>query len=88
MFDNLRDFADEPLYEDESNDLYREPESADDTSSSEAAPARKPKSKKRKSKKFLGMTAQQRFILSVMLMLTVCMVGTLAMLVLGKMSIF
>jgi len=89
MFDNLRDFSDEPLYEDESNDLYREPESVDDTSSSTDTPAaRKPKSKKRKSKNFLGMTAQQRFILSVMLMMTVCMVGTLAMLVLGKMSIF
>ena len=88
MFDNLRDFADEPLYEDEPNDLYEKPESVDETSSSAAAPARKPKSRKRKNKNFLGMTAQQRFILSVMLMMTVCMVGTLAMLVLHKMSIF
>jgi hypothetical protein len=84
MFDNLRDFSDEPLYEDETNDLYKDTE--DVKSSSGAAPARK--GKKRKSKKFLGMTAQQRFILSVMVMLTVCMVGTLAMFVLGKMSIF
>jgi len=88
MFDNLRDFADEPLYEDEPNDLYQEPESVDNASLPAAAPARQPKSKKRKSKYLLGMTPQQRFILSVMLMITVCMVGTLAMLVLGKMSIF
>jgi hypothetical protein len=82
MFDNLRDFSDEPLYEDEANDLYKEPDNT--AASSASAPVR---SKKRKNKKFLGMTAQQRFILSVMVMLTVCMVGTLAMFVLGKMSI-
>jgi len=83
MFDNLRDFSDEPLYEDDTNDIYKEPDNTG-ASSASAAPVR---SKKRKSKKFLGMTAQQRFILSVMVMLTVCMVGTLAMFVLGKMSI-
>ena len=85
MFDNLRDFSDEPLYEDETNDLYKEPEGLEAPSDDAPAPARK--KKKRKSKNFLGMTAQQRFILSVMVMLTVCMVGTLAMFVLGKMSI-
>ena len=83
MFNDLRDFSDEPLYEDETNNLYKEQENAETPTA--ATPARK--SKKRKSKKFLGMTAQQRFILSVMVMLTVCMVGTLAMFVLGKMSI-
>ena len=86
MFDNLRDFSDEPLYEDETNDLYKEPGDVD-AMVSDAPAAPKAKKKKRKSKKFLGLTAQQRFILSVMFMLTVCMVGTLAMLVLGKMSI-
>ena len=85
MFDNLRDFSDEPLYEDETNDLYKEPKGLDAPANAEPAPARK--KKKRRSKNFLGMTAQQRFILSVMVMLTVCMVGTLAMFVLGKMSI-
>jgi hypothetical protein len=85
MFDNLRDFSDEPLYEDEANDLYKEAEGLEAPTDAAPAPARK--KKKRKSKNFLGMTAQQRFILSVMVMLTVCMVGTLAMFVLGKMSI-
>ena len=84
MFNDLRDFPDEPLYEDETNDLYKEPENVEAPASE--APARKSK-KKRKSKNFLGMTAQQRFILSIMFMLTVCMVGTLAMFALGKMSI-
>jgi hypothetical protein len=84
MFDNLRDLSDEPLYEDETNGLHKDAQDAG--TPSVATPARK--SYKRKSKKFLGMTAQQRFILSVMVMLTVCMVGTLAMFVLGRMSIF
>lgn len=83
MFDNLRDFSDEPLYEDETNDLYKEPESQEAPAT--AVPAHK--SKKKKSKKFLGMTAQQRFILSVLLMLSVCMAATLIMFVFEKMSI-
>lgn len=77
MFDNLRDSA-SSFYEEEPNDLYKEPE---------AKPA--VKSKRGKSNgRFLGMTAQQRFILSLMLMLTVCIIGTLAMFVLGRMSLF
>ena len=77
MFDNLRDSASN-FYEEEPNDLYKEPE---------AKPAAR--SKRHKSNgKFLGMTAQQRFILSLMLMLTVCIMGTLVMFVLGKMSLF
>lgn len=82
MFDNLRDFSDSPLYEDEQNDLYKEPELA--TEPSVAAPKRRRKMKG----KFLGMTAQQRFLIAVMFMVTICLVGTLAMFVLGKMSIF
>ena len=83
MFDNLRDFSDTPLYEDEQNDLYKEPEDST-VESSPAVPARK----KRKSGNFLGMTAQQRFIIALMLMFTVCLIGTLAMFVMGKMSLF
>lgn len=76
MFDNLRDSA-SSFYEEEPNDLYQEPE---------AKPA--VRSKRRKSARFLGLTAQQRFILSFLLMMTVCIAGTLAMFVLGKMSLF
>jgi hypothetical protein len=78
MFDNLRDSAESSFYEEEPNDLYKEPV---------AQPA--PKRRRAKSNaRFLGMTAQQRFLISVMLMFTVCIIGTLAMFMLGKMSLF
>jgi hypothetical protein len=78
MFDNLRDSAESSsFYEEEQNDLYKEPvEKA----------ASKPK--RRKNTRFLGMTAQQRFFVSLMLMFTVCIMGTLAMFMLGRMSLF
>jgi len=80
MFDNLRESADSSFYEEESNDLYKEA----------AAPAHKPASMPKRrssgSSKFLGMTAQQRFILSFMFMLTICIMGTVAMFLLGRMS--
>lgn len=78
MFDNLRESADSSFYEEEPNDLYKEP-----------APSRQAAStprRRRSSSNFLGMSAQQRFILSFMFMLTVCIMGTLAMFLLGKMS--
>jgi hypothetical protein len=77
MFDNLRDSA-SSFYEEEQNDLYKE---------AEATPSARSK-RRRSNARFLGLTAQQRFILSFMLMLTVCVMGTLAMFVLGKMSLF
>jgi hypothetical protein len=82
MFDNLRDLSDTPLYEDDQkqDDLFKD---IDEVESSVAAPV-----SKRKSGTFLGMTAQQRFLISVMLMFTVLLLGTLAMFVLGRMSIF
>lgn len=80
MFDNLRDSAESSFYEEEPNDLYKEP--APGSKSKSAAPRR------RSSGRFLGMTAQQRFLISMMLMFTVCIMGTLAMFVLGKMSLF
>ena len=76
MFDNLRDSAESSFYEEEPNNTYNEP---------------KPKTaalKRRRSGNFLGMNAQQRFMISLMLMFTVCLVGTLAMFILGKMSLF
>ncbi len=73
MFDNLRDSA---FYEEEPEDLYQEPV--------EKTPAKK----RLRNGRFLGMTAQQRFFISLMFMLTVCIMGFLAMFVLGKMSLF
>lgn len=77
MFDNLRDSA-SSFYEEEPNDLYKEPE---------AKPAARPK-RRRSNGRFLGMTGQQRFILSLMFFLMVCVGGTLIMFVLGRMSLF
>lgn len=74
MFDNLRDSA-SPFYEEEQNDLYNE---------SEAQPV----ASRRRNKRFLGMTAQQRFLVAMMVMFMVCIAGVLAMFVTGKMSLF
>jgi len=83
MFDNLRDeFSDDPIYEDEQDALYQEPKLATQPSVAAARPRRSKKGK------FLGMTAQQRLLISVMFMFAVCLIGTLAMFVMGKMSIF
>jgi hypothetical protein len=85
MFDNLRDLSDAPLYEDDQNQddsLFKDDEA--EVSEPVASPARK----RKKSKYFLGMTAQQRFLISVMLFFTVCLLGTLVMFVMGRMSIF
>ncbi|MDX1377270.1 MAG: hypothetical protein R3307_00345 [Anaerolineales bacterium] len=82
MFDNLRDLSDDPLYEDEQENLYKEPELA-----AEPSVAAVKRRKKRKGQ-FLGMTAQQRLLVSVMFMFAVCLIGTLAMFVMGKMSLF
>ena len=81
MFDNLRDSADSSFYEEEKNDLYKEPAAPNSSRRSTAAPRRR-----RSGGHFLGMSAQQRFILAVMLMLTVCIMGTLAMFVTQKMA--
>jgi hypothetical protein len=76
MFDNLRDSAESSFYEEERDDLHKE---------QVATPA--PRRRVRNNARFLGMTAQQRFLISIMLLFTVCIVGTLAMLVLEKMSL-
>ena len=81
MFDNLRDASDSSFYEEEQNDLYKEP-----APSKQPARAAAPKKRKAKSRQFLGLTAQQRFIISLMFMFTVCIMGTLAMFVMGKMG--
>ncbi|MEW6285359.1 MAG: hypothetical protein AB1509_03950 [Chloroflexota bacterium] len=82
MFDNLRDLADDAFYEEDQKQdtLFEE---AGETEK----PVAKPAPKKRRQGKFLGMTAPQRFVLSVMLMFTVLLLGMLAMFVFGKMSI-
>ena len=81
MFDNLRDSAESSsFYEEEQNDLYKEQPEA-----KPVAAVRAPK-RRRSNGRILGLNAQQRFIISLMMMFTVCIMGTLAMFVLGKMS--
>lgn len=80
MFDNLRESAESSsFYEEEQNDLYKEPV---------AKSVSKPRRRSHSNARFLGMTAQQRFFVSVMLFLTVCIMGTLAMFITGRMSLF
>lgn len=42
----------------------------------------------RKLGKFLGMTPSQRFIIAVMMMIAVCTLGTMCLLVTGKLGLF
>jgi hypothetical protein len=80
MFDNLRD--DSSFYEDEQNDTYQEPEAQVQAQTVVAAP----RGHRRRKTRFMGTTAQQRFLLSVMLLITVCVIGVLAMVVTGRMG--
>ena len=81
MFDNLRDSAESSFYEEESNDLYREPVAA-------VASSPRRRSAALSNGRVLGMTAQQRFLISVMLLFAVCILGALAMFVFEKMALF
>ncbi len=87
MFDNLREpansspFDSTPFYEEE--DQFRDAE--------EAKPARARKVKKVSSgsgNRFLGMTAFQRFVLALMLFITVCVLGAMLLLVTGRIGLF
>ena len=81
MFDNLRDSADSSFYEEEPNDLYREPVAS-------SVPARRRRITATSNGRVLGMTAQQRFLVSIMLFFAVCILGALAMFVFEKMALF
>lgn len=76
MFDNLRDSS---LYEEEQDDLSKGPETRAQTVSVR---------RRSRNARFLGMTAQQRFLLTLMFMIMVCVMGVLVMFVLGRMSLF
>lgn len=78
MFDNLRDDAVPSFYEEEDTILPEEYE-------------KKPvaKTPRRKSNsKFLGMTPVQRFVIAVMLLIAVCALGSMCLLLTGKVSLF
>lgn len=74
MFDGLRS--------DSSNSSFDEPV---EFFPEETPPAPAPQPVQRKKLgKFLGLTAQQRFILAVMLMFAICTLGAMCMFVFGK----
>ena len=81
MFDNLRDDASSSFYEDDDDQFFTGEEV-------DVAPVPAPsRRKKRKGKKLLGMTDVQRFVIAVMLMVTVCTLGTMCLLVTGKIGL-
>jgi hypothetical protein len=78
MFDNLRESASEsPFYEDDLNAMKEE-----------VKPNAARASSRRSGSRFLGMTPPQRFLITLMLFFTVCVLGTLAMFISGRMGMF
>ncbi len=72
MFDNLREQASSsPFYEEEAK-------------FQPAAGTPAPPSNRRSSGRFLGLSSIQRFVLAVMLMMIVCLLGSMTLLVAGK----
>ena len=72
MFDGLRKDASDTTGFEESAELFPEDKPA-------AAPVRR-----KKQGQFLGMTASQRFLIAVMLMIAVCSLGAMCMLITEK----
>ena len=72
MFDGLRKDASDTAGFEESAEFFPEDKPA-------AAPVRR-----RKPSQFLGMTAPQRFLIAVMLMIMVCSLGAMCMLITEK----
>ncbi len=78
MFDSLRDDANAtPFYEDEA--VFNEAESV---------PAKPNKPPRSGGGRFLGMTPMQRFILAVLLLIAVCSLGSMCLLITGRVSLF
>lgn len=70
MFDNLREDATSNLYEEEATF-----QSSASTDSAYSTPS---------SRRILGMTAVQRFVIVFMLFLAVCIIGTMALFIMDK----
>lgn len=78
MFDNLRDDAASALNEEDVSELF--PKEEVETAATAA-------SQQKAKGKILGMTAVQRFIIVVMLMVAVCTLGALCLLLTGKIGL-
>jgi hypothetical protein len=76
MFDNLRNDANSgPFYE-------------DDKAQAKPMAGKVASIARPKSTKFLGMTAQQRFIITFMMMIAVCVLGIMLLLITGRFGLF
>lgn len=73
MLDNLREEASAKPFLDEEEAKFQ--------------PAAGTESAGRRSTRFLGMTASQRFVIVFMLFLAVCIIGSLFLFVMGKVSL-
>jgi hypothetical protein len=77
MFDNLRDDATPSFYEEDDNAFPEE--------DLNAPPAIAPRRKT--NGKFLGMTSMQRFIIATMLLIAACTLGTMFLLLTGRIAL-
>jgi hypothetical protein len=77
MFDDLR----EPEKKDQS---FQDALGFGTVGSSEQAPVARPRS----AAGFLGLSAAQRFVLALLLLLAVCILGTMCLLITGRLSAF
>ena len=75
MFDNLRDDA-------SSGSFYEDEARFQPAAGTTADPAM------RRSSRLLGMTSFQRFFIAVLLLIAVCTLGTMCLLVTGKIGLF
>jgi hypothetical protein len=69
------------------DDLRNSSSFIDDEPPAEQEPVQRRTPQRRQKETFLGMTAQQRFILSLMLFLMVCVMGTFALLITESISL-
>jgi hypothetical protein len=77
MIDNLRDDTSSSFYEDD-DDIFSPENEADEVVETP---------RRRADSKLLGMTAMQRFIIATMLMIAVCTLGTMCLLLTGKIGL-
>jgi hypothetical protein len=77
MFDNLRDDATPSFYEEDDTAFPEE----DLNTPPPIAPKRKTNGK------FLGMTSMQRFIIATMLLIAACTLGTMCLLLTGRIAL-
>jgi hypothetical protein len=69
------------------DDLRNSSSFIDDEPPAEQEPVQRRTIRRRQKETFLGMTAQQRFIISLMLFLMICVMGTFALVFSGSITL-